>query len=106
MEEVSQAIISVDKNQPYYCKEIAGNIATMVTENRFNPGIKYKKIAFTGRQLEVIKLICREFSNKEIAEKLKITRRTVESHRLTILQKVKAKNSIGLVAYAIRNELY
>jgi DNA-binding NarL/FixJ family response regulator len=58
------------------------------------------------RELEVVKLICLEFSSKEIAAQLRINRRSVESYRERIQKKVGAKNRIGVVLFAIRNEIF
>lgn len=58
------------------------------------------------RELEIIKLICKEYTNKEIADLLFISPRTVDSHREKILQKTGAKNTAGIVKYAINYGLY
>jgi two-component system, NarL family, nitrate/nitrite response regulator NarL len=57
------------------------------------------------RELEILKLVAEEYSNKEIAEKLFISERTVESHRSNILTKTGTKTVIGLIKYAIENKL-
>ncbi len=59
----------------------------------------------TPREIEVLKLICQEFTNKEIAEKLYISARTVEGHRKSILEKTECKSTAGLVIYAIEHKL-
>ncbi|MFT4643808.1 MAG: DNA-binding NarL/FixJ family response regulator [Planctomycetota bacterium] len=58
------------------------------------------------REIEVIKLICLEHTNQEIADQLFLSIRTVESHRQRVLEKVGAKNTVGLVVYAIANEIH
>mgnify|MGYP000027896271 CR=1 FL=1 len=58
------------------------------------------------REIEVLKLICAENTNLEIAEKLFLSKRTIESHRQRILDKIGAKNTAGMVVYAIAQELY
>jgi DNA-binding NarL/FixJ family response regulator len=62
--------------------------------------------ALSEREIDVLKLICSEQTNQEIADKLFISRRTVESHRQRILDKIGAKNTVGLVIYAIVNEIH
>lgn len=59
----------------------------------------------TPREIEVLKLICQEFTNKEIAEKLFISARTVEGHRKSILEKTDCKSTAGLVIYAIEHQI-
>jgi len=71
-----------------------------------------KKISFdlkdqlTEREIEVIRLICEEFTNQEIAEQLFLSKRTVESHRQRIFDKLGLKNTVGLVIYALANEIF
>ncbi|WP_294201458.1 response regulator transcription factor [Chryseobacterium sp. sg2396] len=60
----------------------------------------------SDREKEVVKLICQECTNNEIAEKLYISPRTVESHRQRIVEKIGAKNTVGIVIYAIINNIH
>lgn len=60
----------------------------------------------SDREKEVTKLICDQRTNQEIAEKLNISPRTVESHRQRILEKTGSKNSVGIVIYAVINNIY
>ncbi len=66
----------------------------------------WSMIALSEREVEILKLICHELSTKEIAEKLFISVKTVESHRTKIMEKIGCKNVIGMVIYAILNGLY
>lgn len=61
------------------------------------------EIPLTTRELEIIKLITVELSNREIADKLFISVRTVETHRKNIMQKLHTKSVIALVHYAAQN---
>lgn len=56
----------------------------------------------TRREQEILKLIVEEYTNQEIAEKLSLSQRTVEGHRLSIMQKLDAKNTVGLIKAAIQ----
>ncbi len=57
----------------------------------------------SDRELEILYLLCKEHTSKEIAEKLFLSARTVEGHRRNIQEKVGAKNLAGLVMYAVDN---
>ncbi|MES2486087.1 MAG: response regulator transcription factor [Bacteroidota bacterium] len=59
----------------------------------------------TNREREIIKLICLQYSTKEIAEKLFINFRTVEGHRNNLLLKTQSKNMAGLVLYSLRKDI-
>lgn len=55
------------------------------------------------RELQVLTLICQEFTSKEIADKLFISARTVEGHRRSLVDKTGSRNIVGLVLYAVKN---
>ena len=59
-------------------------------------------IPLTKRELEIVKLIAEDKSNLEIADKLFISVRTVETHRKNIMQKLQTKSAISLVHYAVQ----
>ena len=59
----------------------------------------------TDREKEILTLIFDEFSNKEIGEKLHISERTVETHRKNIYQKTKTNTLVGLLKFALENNL-
>jgi two-component system nitrate/nitrite response regulator NarL len=59
----------------------------------------------TGRELEIIRLIENEYTNRQIAEKLYISERTVETHRKNIFRKTGTNTVIGLVKYAYEHRL-
>lgn len=59
----------------------------------------------TGREIEIIRLIEKEYSNKQIAEALFISERTVETHRKNIFRKINTNSVIGLVKYAYEHKL-
>ncbi|HEY0271905.1 MAG TPA: response regulator transcription factor, partial [Chitinophaga sp.] len=63
-------------------------------------------IALTDRELDVLKLICEECTNAEIAARLLLSVRTVEGHRNNLLAKIGCRNTAGLVLFAIRYNIY
>lgn len=93
--EMYDAIRSVMKGEKYICAEIQRNITNQVLmdddENKLS--------RLTEREIEIIKLIKNGSTNKEIAEKLFLSPRTVETHRARILKKLDLKNSLSLVKY-------
>jgi DNA-binding NarL/FixJ family response regulator len=62
-------------------------------------------IPLTRREKEILKMIADEHSNQEIADKLYISLRTVETHRLNLTQKLAVKNTAGLVKEAFKRGL-
>ena len=59
----------------------------------------------TAREIEIIKLIEKEMSNKQIAESLFLSERTVETHRKNIFRKTSTSSVIGLIKYAYEHKL-
>ncbi len=93
--EMYEAIRSVMKGEKYICAEIQRNITNqLLVEEDDN---KLSKL--TEREIEIIRLIKNGSTNKEIAETLFLSPRTVETHRARILKKLGLKNSLSLVKY-------
>ena len=64
-----------------------------------------EKVTLTRREKEIIQKIADELSNQEIADKLFISLRTVETHRRNIMQKLKVKSVVSLIKYAAQNNI-
>jgi len=62
-------------------------------------------VPLSKRELEVLRLIAEEYTNPEIAKELFISIRTVDTHRRNLLEKLQAKNTAGLVKYAIKHKI-
>ena len=104
-EQIIEAIKTVYNGDPYYCKTTSNKLTQMIAKSKFNPYRKKEVIEFSDREQEIIKLVCQELTNKEIADKLFLSSRTVEGHRLKIMEKMNVKNPVGLVVYALKHGL-
>ena len=69
------------------------------------PPRKKRPESLTGREKEILELIWAGFKNKEIGQRLKISVKTVEAHRLQLMRRLKIDNVPGLVRFAIRTGL-
>ena len=67
--------------------------------------LKQPDVKLTHREQEVLELILLELTSREIAEKLFISKQTVDSHRISLMEKTGSKSDVGLIKYAIRNRL-
>ncbi|HUR11063.1 MAG TPA: response regulator transcription factor [Flavitalea sp.] len=105
-DEILEAIQTVHKQETYYCNETSTKLAMMIAKSRFSTASKYKKLDFSEKEYAVIRYICQEMSNKEIAQQMNLSTRTIEGYRDKIQEKIGAKNSAGIVVYAIRNHIY
>jgi two-component system, NarL family, response regulator NreC len=104
--EIIDAIKAVYKHDTYYCKSTSTKLVHMIAQSRFDPSKEVQKPQFSAKEIEVIRLICQEASNKEMASKLFLSIRTIEGYREKIQEKIKAKNSAGIVVYAIKTGIY
>lgn len=105
-EEIIKAINVVNEGGVFYCKETAKNMKYHFEQLNKIKINREKEVAFTPREIEIINLICQQLTTKEIATKLSISDRTVDSHRNTIQQKIEARNMVGVVLYAIKHGLF
>jgi DNA-binding NarL/FixJ family response regulator len=99
-EELFAAIDSVVvHNRVYFPASTNLHMLDLLSTSTYKP-YPENSLTFTDRELEVIQLVCREFSNKEIADQLHLSQRTIESHRVRIMERMNVKSVAGLVAYA------
>lgn len=106
-ENIIDAITCVSKGEEYYSKAIREKIFLSFTGigNDKSANNSDLLLLITDRELEILKLISKEYSGKEISEELFISTNTVETHRKNLIKKLNVKNTIGLVKFAIRNNL-
>ena len=105
--EIVNAISAVYEGEVYYCDETSAKLSRMIAANERIPFIRKKeKIEFSDREIDVILLICDQLTNKEIASRLNLSIRTIEGYRDRIQEKIGARNSAGIVVYAIKNNIY
>jgi len=106
MHEVVEALKTVHRNGKY----LSESAQKIIMDNLLSPDEMMMekedvKPILSSRELEVLKLIAKEFSNEKIGEKLFISERTVEAHRRNIFIKTKTKSIVGLMKYAIQEGL-
>jgi len=104
-EELIEAIEEVYSGEPYFGQKISNIIYKSYTEKVKDSSSLPLKPNISEREKEIISLLSEGLSFKEIANRLFISPRTVENHKNNILLKLKLKNSIELLKYAIKNKI-
>lgn len=98
-QEVEKAIIDVYNDKSYISIEILNNILKQPQKTSL---INVNE-ELTEREDEILLLICKGLTNNEIADRLGLSKRTVDKHRENLLMKTQSKNTANLVIYAIKN---
>ena len=100
-EELLEAIKVVQSGKKYICKETSKKLKNI---NEFLAGIvdtlRAEKDIFSHREKNVLDLLGKGYSTKDIAKELFITEKTVETHRKNMVDKARVKNTVELVAFA------
>ncbi len=100
-----EAIESVRISGVYFTQKNHQMLRSYMNDKSKQPTLQALE-ELSSRETEVLTLICQEYTNQEIAEKLFLSKRTVESHRQRVLEKIGAKNTVGAVVYAIANGIH
>ena len=102
--QLSDAIEEIMKGNVYFSQELLMNIilkkeATPVSSELIN------KLDISDREMDVLRLICEGNTNKQIADKLFISIKTVEGHKSKLMLKTETNNTVSLVLFSIKNQL-
>ena len=102
IEEIERAILTVIDGKNCYSNDLLGYFTHKFITNtpKEDDLVKLSK-----RELEVLNLVAEGMSNLEIAEKLFISKRTVDGHKANLIQKTGSKNIVDLLIYAIKNDI-
>jgi DNA-binding NarL/FixJ family response regulator len=100
--EVKRAITTAVQGNNYFTEEI---LYRLVNRFKSKPVQSEPSVALSDREVEVLQLICKGLSNLEIADKLFISKRTVDHHRASLLTKTETRNTASLVIYAIKHKM-
>lgn len=101
-QELVSALTSIADDGTFYSREVLTNLMIKVKKDKRTEEETHN---LTERELEILQLICEELSSEQIAEKLFISKRTVDTHRQHIYEKTKCKTIISLIKFALRNNL-
>lgn len=106
IEELLTAIRTIHSGKTYFSKDVTNTIMKSLMKKRMESKGSTKLIPkISRREKEVLKLIMEEFTTQEIANELFISLKTVESHRSSLLNKLNARNTAGLVRITMENKL-
>ncbi|MCD6366822.1 MAG: response regulator transcription factor [Bacteroidales bacterium] len=106
-DELETAIFSVARGEDYISKSLPSgkliNVLKLIEENE-TPN-EQKKLYFSDRQIQILKMLAQGFTFREIAEELNISERTVETHKNRMLQKFNFHSLIELIVFVAKNKI-
>ncbi len=102
-EELVTAITALHGGKNYFHARISDEIVKNYSNKKKKTSNPFPEL--TRRELEVLQLFAQGYNNSEIADKLFLSVRTIESHKNHILQKTNMKNSVELIKFAIKNKI-
>jgi DNA-binding NarL/FixJ family response regulator len=101
-EEIIEAIATVYHKDYYFNEHLSITLIKQLAGNA-HPGSAAMSLAdFNEREIEVLRLVCQEYSNQEIADKICLSVRTVEGYRARLFEKTRSKNLVGLVIFSVK----
>jgi DNA-binding NarL/FixJ family response regulator len=102
--ELKNAIREVYQGRNYFSQELLMSIILKKDQSPQGEQLRLK-LDISARELEVLQYICKACTNKQIADSLYISPKTVEGHKAKLMEKTNSSNSVALVLFAIKNHL-
>lgn len=101
IEHVIDAIYAVHQTGYFFNEQVSkAMVKGLIGSKKIKP--KFKKTELNEREIEIMRLVCKELTSPEIGEQLMLSAKTVDNYRVGILKKIGARNTVGLVMYAMK----
>ncbi len=103
-DEMIFSLKHVHSGGKYLCSELSMNMLGKLSQKNVNSiADNISNIEFSMREIEVLHLIADGLTNSEMSEKLFLSKRTIEGHRQSLIEKTNSKNTAALIRYAVLN---
>lgn len=103
--EIVGAIEAVANGKKHFSSEVIKKMSSEFTSGNSGNERDPSEVRMTKKEQLVLNLLVREKSNQEIAEELECSIRTVDTHKRNIIRKLGVRNVVGLIKYALKNNL-
>ena len=100
--EFTKAVNYLLEGKDYFCKEARNHIINRVSFDEDQTRVIVSNTEFSAKEIEIIRLICRQKTAKEISQLVFLSDRTVEQYRSNILKRIGAKNMGGIIKFALK----
>ena len=98
-DKLNEALVQTLKKGYYHSEKVAESLLHSLHSD------ETEKPAFKEREIDFMKLACSEMTYKEIADKMNLSPKTIDGYRQELFNKLDIKNRVGLVIYALKNEI-
>ena len=105
VEDFEKAIRKVFEGGCYFSDEIIDVITRNLSKYREQKSAKQEIPDFSDREKQILELVCKGFSNDQIADRIFLSPKTIEKHKSSLFQKTGTFNTVNLVIYAFKNQL-
>lgn len=105
IQEFEKAVDLIGGKGTYVSEELISKLKALFHKSADSEEKRIEDIGFSDRELEILTLVCKGLSTKEIADKLFISSRTVEKHRANLMTKIGAKNIIEVIIYGLKHQM-
>ncbi len=102
IDELEKAVRTVYAGNTYFSQELLRNIIDSMSKPKTNARATYQ---LSKREEEVLSMICKGYSTREISDLLFISQKTVEGHKANLFSKTQSKNTLTLMLFAVKNRL-
>jgi two-component system invasion response regulator UvrY len=100
--ELRAALDSIVEKGYYYTDSVTGKLIHMITAlDERQMGVRF--LTLNDREVEFMKLVCTEWTYKEIADRMSLSPRTIDGYRDALFEKLNVKTRVGLAMYAVKN---
>ena len=101
--EFQKAVTSLLEGKEYFCKEARTHIINRIFPEEDRPALVIANTGFSAKEIEIIRLICRQMTAREISREVYLSERTVEQYRSNITRRIGAKNIAGVIKFALQH---
>jgi DNA-binding NarL/FixJ family response regulator len=100
--EFERAVTALLDGKDYFCKEARAQIINRIIPEEDRPGLIIANTGFSAKEVEIIRLICRQMTAREISKEVYLSERTVEQYRSNITRRIGARNVAGVIRFALQ----
>jgi DNA-binding NarL/FixJ family response regulator len=101
--EFERAVTTLLEGKDYFCREARAYIINRIFPEEDRPGLVIANTGFSAKELQIIRLICRQMTAREISKEVYLSERTVEQYRSNITRRIGARNVAGVIKFALQH---